>query len=199
MTSAWNSYRLLLITMTMVISIVLGGCSGCCKEDPPDSVDMHGKIKPEFTDLSVGVLLTSAADILSSTDWTTKVQNRLNYFLANSSTATFMNPNPENAYSSATTSVDVAWQCQSAIKTAWQNTVSDASSTVLSNFTSMLGAYATLARSASYPIDCHVINMEAPLQTPGGRFTGVTSVALNDASGNPRVIRIILEYTPPTE
>jgi hypothetical protein len=150
--------------------------------------------RPDFTDLSVGMLITNGAKRLNEELWFDKVQGPVSYFIQNALTDTLREPMPEGAFSTPETSVPIIWTCDPRIRGAWDRTTRTAPA-VVAAFMDAMAVYAATARASEAGVDCQIIGLQSPLSdgpTSTKRYSNVVVERIPE--DKPTVVRITLTY-----
>lgn len=182
--------RLLLVAAIAVITTLVIGTLTAQQQQQTAST----RSRPDFTDVSVGLLISNGAKRLNEEMWFDKVQGPVSYFIQNALTDTLREPYPEGAFSTPETSIPVDWTCDPRIRGAWDRTVRSAPA-VVAGFMDAMAVYASTVRKSEGTIDCQIIGLQKPLAdgpSSTKRYTNVTVERIPEE--NPTVIKITLTY-----
>lgn len=152
-------------------------------------------IRPDFTDLSLGVLVTTATSGKLLKDPATFESQFLKPWRTylDSTNATLKMSEPAAEWNGPTPPPSVIWQCAAPIREAWNITDSD----VKAQFINALKEYHALVWSGGeaspLTIDCQILNMGMPLLEPGEAFTEVLIKKI-PSEGTPSIVQIVLIY-----
>lgn len=146
------------------------------------SPDPVGPIKPEFTDLSVGVLITTATGGTMLKDpaaFDNMFVRPWRAFL-DSNNATLLMSEPLASWDGPKPPASVRWECAAPIRQAWNMTEAD----VKAKLIDALKQYHQIVWSGSegraHNVPCTIIGMGTPLTDPGEPFSDVVVTRIPD-------------------
>jgi hypothetical protein len=152
-------------------------------------------IRPDFTDLSLGVLVTTATSGKLLKEPAAFESQFLKPWRAYLDTvnATLKMSEPAAEWNGPTPPPSVTWQCAAPIREAWNITDADVKAQLINALKEYHALVWSGGEASPLTIDCQILNMGMPLQDPGEAFTEV-QIKKIPSEGTPSIVQIVLIY-----